>query len=94
MDSKQLDDFFKKDSSFSINPGLLVEWMMIQTISTTLLTSTVLRKQLELEELIKEGNVDYEKVESQMTEITNAIADQATAQKNSLIADFYLKTKG
>ena len=94
MDKFNPDDLLKSNQpGYNLRQGDVFEWLIAQNIATTLLVSETLRRQLELEELVKTGNVNDDVVQNKMKEITDLIADEATKRKNSAIADLYLRDK-
>jgi hypothetical protein len=86
-------DDLLKNKGYSINNGDLIEWAITQIFANTLLTSEVLKRQIELEQLIKVGVADHEKAETQLRYIAEQLAAIATERKNDLIAKLFLKNK-
>jgi hypothetical protein len=93
MDKFNMDDLLGDKKGYNLKQRDLFEWLMTQTIATTLLVSETLRRQIELEQLIRNENVDDEIVNSKMKEITDFIAEEATKRKNSTIADLFIRNK-
>lgn len=91
---KPVDDFLRSNSQgYSIKQGDFFEWLITQNIATSLMVSEVLRRQLKLEYTIKNEEINDEVILNKLKEIANSIAEQATSQKNSLIAELYIKNK-
>lgn len=82
-----------KNDGFQLSQGDMLEAILTYLISNQLTSSEILRRQLELTEQLKGSEIDDNKIEDEIIEMTKLIAEQATSQKNDLIAKLYSNQK-
>ena len=87
----QLNDKFWDELSksikrgYDINPGAVLEIILTHLIATNYQTTELLRRQLELEQLVRSGTVDFDKVRSELSQLLNELAEKATKRKNEYL---------
>lgn len=82
-----------KNDGFQISQGDMLEILLTYLISNQLTTSEILRKQIELKEMIKGNDIDDNRIDEEFKEIIDIIAEQATIKKNDIIAKLYSNQK-
>ena len=78
-----------KNSNLNLKMGDILEQLLLNSITNTLLTSAVIKQQLEIKQLIKQEGIDNALINEKYVEILNAVAELATTRKNEKILDLY-----
>ena len=60
-----------QNDGFQLSQGDMLEVILTYLISNQLTSSEILRRQLELKEQLKGSEIDYDKIEDDLMEITN-----------------------
>jgi hypothetical protein len=90
------EDLFKKinlllNSGYNCNGGDLIETFLYAILTNSLISAEILKKQYELEQLVKHGVVvDGDSPEAQTRQFLDQVRDKATAMKDSILADLHL----
>ena len=93
MKDSDIEQLLKDGKGYNLNLGHVLEFLMARTIANSFLSSEILRRQIELEQLIKNGTVDHEKATQDFTEICSQLSDNATAEKNNVISELFFLNK-
>lgn len=82
-----------ENNGFEISRTDLFETLLTYVISNQLTTSEILRRQIELKELIINSKTKDDIVGTELKELIALIAEQANNQKNEIIAKLYSNKK-
>ena len=93
MKDPDIEQLLKDDKGYTLNMAHVMEFLMARTIANSFLSSEILRRQIELEQLIKTGTVDHEKAVVECNELCKQIAQQATTEKNNTISELFFLNK-
>ncbi len=91
MKDPDIEQLLKDGNGYNLNMGHVMEFLMARTIANSFLSAEILKRQIELEQLIKEGSIDHERAAKECDELCKKIAELATTEKNNVITElFYL----
>ena len=93
MKDSDIEELLKDDKGYNLNLGHVLEFLMARTIANSFLSSEILRRQIELEQLIKNGTVDKEKATQEFTDLCRQLSDNATTEKNNVISKLFFLNK-
>lgn len=93
MKDPDIEQLLKDGKGYTLNMAHVMEFLMARTIANSFLSSEILRRQIELEQLIKTGAVDHEKAVQECNELCKQIAEQATTEKNNTISELFFLNK-
>ena len=93
MKDPDIEQLMKDGKGYTLNMAHVLEFLMARTIANSFLSSEILRRQIELEQLIKTGNADREKAAQECNELCKQIAELATAEKNNTISELFFLNK-
>ena len=93
MKDPDIEQLLNDGKGYTLNFAHVMEFLMARTIANSFLSSELLRRQIELEQLIKTGEVDHEKALQECNEICKKLADQANAGKNNVISELFFMNK-
>lgn len=89
-----IEQLLKDGNGYQLDFGHVIEFLMARTIANSFLSAAVLKKQFELEQLIKTGTVDEAKAEKDCNELCEQLRTAADAEKNNVISQlFFLNRK-
>ena len=94
MQDPDIEKLLQDGQGYNLNIAHVVEFLMARTIANSFLSSEVLRRQIELEQLIRNGAVDHEKAAEEYNELCQKISGLATAEKNHTISELFFLNKG
>ncbi len=91
MKDPDIEQLLKDGNGYNLNMGHVMEFLMARTIANSFLSAEILKRQIELEQLIKEGSINHERAAKECDELCKKIAELATTEKNNVITElFYL----
>ncbi len=93
MSDPNIEQLLNDGKGFNLNAGHVMEFLMARTIANSFLISEVLRRQIELEQLIQNGHTDKKAAAAECDAICKKIAENATHEKNTVIAELYFLNK-
>jgi hypothetical protein len=93
MKDPDIEQLLKNGKGYDINLAHVLEFLMARTIANSFLSSEILKRQIELEQLIKTGNIDHEKATLECNELCKQISDLATTEKNNVISQLFFMNK-
>ena len=93
MKDSDVEELLKDGKGYNLNLSHVLEFLMARTIANSFLSSEILRRQIELEQLIKNGSVEKEKVTQEFTELCRQLSDNATTEKNNVINELFFLNK-
>jgi hypothetical protein len=77
------------NSNLNLNMGDILEKLLLNSIANNLLSSAIIKQQLEIKELIKSEEIDNSLINEKYIEILNAVAEQSTNLKNEELINLY-----
>ena len=93
MKDPDIEQLLKDGKGYTLNMAHVLEFLMARTIANSFLSSEILRRQLELEQLIKTGEVDSDKAAAECNELCKQISELATIEKNNTISELFFMNK-
>lgn len=93
MKDPDIEQLLKDGKGYTLNMAHVLEFLMARTIANSFLSSEILRRQLELEQLIKTGEVDHDKATAECNELCKQISELATIEKNNTISELFFMNK-
>ena len=93
MKDQDIEQMLKDGKGYDLNIGHVLEFLMARTIANSFLSSEIIKRQIELEQLIKNGVSDPEKAAAERDIICQQISELATADKNRVIGELYFLNK-
>jgi hypothetical protein len=93
MKDPDIEQLLKNGKGYDINLAHVLEFLMARTIANSFLSSEILKRQIELEQLIKTGNIDHEKATLECNELCKQVSDLATTEKNNIISQLFFMNK-
>lgn len=95
MHDPDIEKLLQDGKGYNLNLAHLMEFLMARTIANSFLSSEILRRQIELEQFIKNGTVDHDRAAEEYNELCKKISDLATTEKNHTISElFFLNKEG
>ena len=86
-----IDDL--KNEGFDLNQGDLFEFLIMQTIANSFVSSEVLRRVTEIQHKLGKGFIDDEAIDEDLQEFEKSIREDAEKAKNDLIAKLYTRNR-
>lgn len=93
MKDPDIEQLLKDGKGYTLNMAHVLEFLMARTIANSFLSSEILRRQLELEQLIKTGEIDHAKAAAECNELCKQISELATVEKNNTISELFFMNK-
>ena len=93
MKDPDIEQLLKDGKGYDLNLAHVLEFLMARTIANSFLSSEILKRQIELEQLIKTGNIDHEKATLECNELCKQLSDHATTEKNNVISQLFFMNK-
>lgn len=93
MKDHDIEQLLKDGKGYTLNIGHVLEFLMARTIANSFLSSEILKRQLELEQLIKTGTIDHEKAAAECNELCKQISELSTTEKNNVISELFFLNK-
>jgi hypothetical protein len=93
MKDPDIEQLLKDGKGYTLNFAHVMEFLMARTIANSFLSSELLRRQIELEQLIKNGQIDHELAVKECNEICVRLAEQANTEKNNIISELFFMNK-
>jgi hypothetical protein len=93
MKDPDIEQLLKDGKGYDLNLAHVLEFLMARTIANSFLSSEILKRQIELEQLIKTGNIDHEKAVKECNELCKQLSDLATTEKNNVISQLFFMNK-
>ncbi len=93
MKDQDIEQLLKDGKGYTLNISHVLEFLMARTIANSFLSSEILKRQLELEQLIKAGAIDHEKAAADCNELCRQISELATTEKNNVISELFFLNK-
>jgi hypothetical protein len=95
MQDPDIEKLLQDGKGYNLNLAHVLEFLMARTIANSFLSSEILRRQIELEQLIRNGTVDHAKASEEYNELCKKISDLSTTEKNHTISElFFLNKEG
>lgn len=85
---RNMDDLLNE--GFNLKAGDLFEILILQGVANSLLLKEILKKQIEVRAILNEKEFDDQKILNEVEEIVKLISEEATRQKDEIIAKLYL----
>ncbi|MDB5209344.1 MAG: hypothetical protein JWQ30_171 [Sediminibacterium sp.] len=93
MKDPDIEQLLKDGKGYDLNFAHVMEFLMARTIANSFLSAEILKRQIELEQLIKTGNIDHEKAALECDALCKQVADLAATEKNNVISQLYFLNK-
>lgn len=93
MNNPDIEQMLKDGKGYELNIGHVMEFLMARTIANSFLSAELLKKQFELEQLIKTGAIDYARAEQDCNALCERVRQAADAEKNHVISQLFFMNK-
>ena len=93
MKDPDIEQLLKDGKGYDLNFAHVMEFLMARTIANSFLSAEILKRQLELEQLIKTGSIDQEKATVECNELCKQITDLANTEKDNVISQLFFLNK-
>jgi hypothetical protein len=93
MKDPDIEQLLNDGKGYQLNIGHVLEFLMARTIANSFLSAEVLKRQMELEQLIKTGNIDHEKAAQECNSLCEQLRTLADTEKNNVISQLYFLNK-
>lgn len=93
MKDPDIEQLLKDGQGYPLNIGHVLEFLMARTIANSFLSAEVLKRQIELEQLIRTGDIDHEKASRECDALCEQIRVIADNEKNNVISQLYFLNK-
>ena len=93
MKDPDIENLLKDGQGYQLNMGHVLEFLMARTIANSFLSAEVLKRQIELEQLIRTGEVNHAKAATECDALCEQLRVIADNEKNNVISQLYFLNK-
>lgn len=93
MKDPDIEQLAGDGKGYQLNMGHVLEFLMARTIANSFLSAEILKRQIELEQLVKTGKTDHEKAAQECNTICEQLRTAADNEKNNVISHLYFMNK-
>ena len=93
MKDSEIEQMLNDGKGYQLNIGHVLEFLMARTIANSFLSAEILKRQIELGQLIKTNDIDHEKATQECNMICEQIRTLADTEKNNVISQLYFLNK-